>query len=135
MELMNSWNWFRTQLIKQVLFEHEKSVLYWRGKEVARNEKIHDLDSLQQFFHKMSLGDLEIVQLSKSKISVRIYNSPLISVYQQAQNAIAFECGVITATLQKIHQANGIGNAQWELERETDIPYIQVRVSLSPKKD
>ncbi len=134
MELVQAIAWFRTTIFGELFLETEDEILYWRGKEIAKQEKLNDVHELQTFFIQKGLGILEFHWIDEQHVNVGITNSPLSQFYPSATKTIALECGLITGMLQLKYQMKAQGNAQWLVPNDAP-PYIEVTVTLEhPRK-
>lgn len=129
MDLVQALCWIRTEVVNELLLEYEEQILYWRGKEIARQENLSDDHRLQHFFIQKGLGIMEFNWIDPQKLKVGITNSLLATEYQNAQKTIALECGLITEMLQQKYQMGANGSAKWVVPTDRP-PYIEVTVIL-----
>lgn len=129
MEMVQAITWFRTEVLKNLLLESEEEILYWRGKEIAREENLSDYQRLQHFFLQNGLGILEFHWENDQKLTVGITNSLLTNHHEKASKSIALECGLITEMLKQMYHMGANGSAKWVVQAE-QTPYIEVTVVL-----
>lgn len=133
MELAQALVWIRTEVYQELLQEYEDQILYWRGREIAKLEKLSDYHSLQSFFLQKGLGILEFNWSDDQHLTVCITDSPLAMEYKKAKKAIALEAGLVTEMLQQLHQAKAVGSAIW-VSPDDRPPYIEVAIVLEYPK-
>src|SRR5690606_39169136 len=123
MDIAPSQSWIRTTVLKELLQEYEYDILYWRGKEIARKEKINDVHPLQHFFLQKGLGILDFEWQDDQCVIVRIRHTPLAKDYENATHTIALECGLITEMYQQKYKMKAKGYAKW-IVNDKEEPYI-----------
>lgn len=129
MELVQAVTWLRTTLYGELLLEVEEEVLYWRGKEIAKQEGLTDVHELQAFFIHKGLGILEFHWLDEQRIRIGITNSPLAESYSIATKTISLECGLIIGAIQLKYGMKAKGKARWIVPNDA-LPFIEVIVAL-----
>lgn len=129
MDLVQAVSWLRTEALSELLLEYEEQILYWRGKEIARQKSLSDDHRLQHFFLQKGLGILEFNWIDPQKLQVGITNSLLVNDYQNAHKTIYLECGLVTEMLQQKYQMGANGTAKW-VDPEDGPPYIEITVIL-----
>lgn len=84
---------FRSVLLPELLGEEQESLLYWAGRKVARQYKLHTIQDIIEFFHYAGWGHLTheekgknqmTFQLSSDIVSARLKNDPNASFTLEA---------------------------------------------------
>lgn len=65
----------RNQVLPSILGKHEDDILYWAGKEVARQFPIFSMDELPEFFNQAGWGTLTIQEEKENTIIFRVDRS------------------------------------------------------------
>ena len=58
----------RDHVLSNILGKHENEILYWAGKDLARNFPLYSMDEAQQFFIEAGWGVLTLLKESKDEV-------------------------------------------------------------------
>lgn len=84
----------RYHVIPAILGKHEEDILYWVGKEIAREFPLFSLQELPDFFREADWGEL-IVEKEKSDSIIYTLIRPTVEDFEQASHAL--EAGFLAA--------------------------------------
>ncbi len=84
----------RYHVIPAILGKHEEDILYWVGKEIAREFPLFSLQELPDFFREADWGNLSI-EREKSDTIVYALTRPTLEDFEQASHAL--EAGFLAA--------------------------------------
>lgn len=57
----------RDRVLSSILGKHEKAILYWAGKDLARNFPLNSIDEMITFFADAGWGELTLVKENKDE--------------------------------------------------------------------
>lgn len=90
----------RDHVLPSVLGTHESEILYWAGKEVARNFPVFSVDELPSFFTEAGWGKLSLEKSSKKEAFYTLTNDTYsMKVTERTFN---LEAGFIAEQYQKL---------------------------------
>ncbi|WP_163653626.1 YslB family protein [Listeria sp. PSOL-1] len=92
---------YRDYLLPELLGEEAPHILYWAGKDLARQFPLETFDEVVAFFKKASFGDLEIMKDKKDELHIRLFGNQISGRFEK-QNSPTFklEAGFIAESLQ-----------------------------------
>lgn len=94
------YNLLRDHLLPTLLGKHEDDILYWLGKDLARNFPIFSIDELPVFFEEAGWGRLTIEKQTKDEAHYQLKNS---SVLQISGGSCSLEAGFLAEQYQKLN--------------------------------
>lgn len=122
------YEFFREILLPELLGNEQPAVLYWTGKEMARQYPLSSKEEIIEFFTKASWGTLLVQQEKKNEI-IFLLQSPLITERKNSTRTPCYqlEAGFISEQYQNM--LNCITEA-YETDKKND---IQITVKWDPK--
>ncbi len=68
----------RDHVLTSILGKHERDILYWAGKDLARKFPLYSMEEAISFFHEAGWGRLELEKSTKDSSSyiLHTYNTP-----------------------------------------------------------
>lgn len=91
----------RDQILSSVLGKHEKEILYWAGKEVARKYPLFSLDELTAFFAQAGWGDIQLEKESKESYTYILTGDQELLKYDE--RCFRLEAGFLAQQVQKLN--------------------------------
>lgn len=91
----------RDQILSSVLGKHEKEILYWAGKEVARKYPLFSLDEMSSFFHQAGWGDIVLEKESKESYTYVLTGDNELLKFDQ--RCFRLEAGFLAQQVQKLN--------------------------------
>ena len=108
----------RDRLLPELLQNDESNVLYWAGKELARDISLTGITALETFFMEASFGLLTLISQADMTFQWRL-EGPIVMARLQDNTSASFalEAGFLA---EQVQQQLDIGaEAQWEVENQT----------------
>lgn len=95
----------RDQLLENLLGEEIDDILYWAGKELARQKHAHSVNDLPAMFDLFSFGTLTLENQRKHKLEYRLTGEVVEERLNHHSSAsFALETGYLAQQLQVIDQ-------------------------------
>lgn len=91
----------RDQILSSVLGKHEREVLYWAGKEVARKYPLFSLDEVASFFQQAGWGDIVLEKESKESYTYILTGDHEILKFDE--RCFRLEAGFLAQQVQKLN--------------------------------
>jgi len=91
----------RDQVLSSVLGKHEKEILYWAGKEVARKYPLFTLDEIGSFFQQAGWGDISLEKESKESYTYVLTGDDELLKFEQ--RCFRLEAGFLAQQVQKLN--------------------------------
>ena len=90
----------RDHVLTSILGKHEKDILYWAGKDLARKFPLYSMEEAVSFFHEAGWGKLELEKSTKDSLSylLHMYHLPPSGV----NRCHSLEAGFLAEQHQKI---------------------------------
>lgn len=88
----------RDYLMPSILGKHEKDILYWAGKDIARKFPCTDIQLIISFFKDAGWGDLSLVKELKDGYVFHLTNEPELLKIQERN--FRLEAGFIAEQIQ-----------------------------------
>lgn len=117
----------RDHVLSSILGKNEKDILYWCGKELARQFPLYDLEEAISFFKEAGWGDLTIDKVSTDEAFCTLIGDPEVLKFDSrcfqleagflAQNQQKY-CGFLTECYEetKPKQAQVKFHIKWDLK-------------------
>lgn len=88
----------RDYLLPTILGKHEKDILYWAGKDIARKFPCTDIPLIISFFEDAGWGELSLVKETKDGYIFHLTNEPeLLKIHDRT---FRLEAGFIAEQIQ-----------------------------------
>lgn len=91
----------RDQVLSSILGKHEKDILYWAGKEVARKYPLFSLEEIGSFFNQAGWGDIVLAKESKTSYTYVLSGDDDYLKFEQ--RCFRLEAGFLAEQVQKIN--------------------------------
>lgn len=93
----------RDQLLPSLLGKETSALLYWAGKEMARQSPLKDLDEVIDFFETRQFGSLQLIKQEKKKVVFRLAGEIISHRLQTSEVSFSLEAGFLAQQYQSIH--------------------------------
>lgn len=87
-------------MLSSVLGAHEGEILYWAGKDIARQFPIFSIEEIPAFFTEAGWGNLTLLESSKKEAFYELAND--IDAIKIKQRKFQLEAGFIAEQYQKL---------------------------------
>ena len=104
----------RDQLLPNLLREEQASILYWAGKELARQSPIDTYEEIIHFFNQVQFGSLALLKETKNKAVFSLDGEIIIQRIQAKSPSFSLEAGFLAQQLQ--YQRNTYCEATFEVD-------------------
>lgn len=92
----------RTELLTNLLGKDAESILYWAGKELARNHPLTSYEDIVHFFEQASFGSLTCTKEKRSQRTYRL-SGKIIDLRLAHKNVVfSLEAGFLAEQMQQI---------------------------------
>ena len=91
----------RDQILNSILGKHEKDVLYWAGKEVARKYPLFSIDEVSSFFNQAGWGDIILEKETKESLTYVLTGDDDLLKFEQ--RCFRLEAGFLAQQVQKLN--------------------------------
>lgn len=108
----------RDYLLPSILGKHEKDILYWAGKDLARKFPCTDIPLIISFFKDAGWGDLTLEKETKDGFVFRLTNDP--EQLKIKERNFRLEAGFIAEQIQNF---KGFLTECFEEKRKTSIKF------------
>ena len=90
----------RDHVLASILGKHEKDILYWAGKDIARKFPLYSMEEAISFFQEAGWGTLEVEKTTKDSIfyTLHTHNLPQSGISRSHR----LEAGFLAEQHQKI---------------------------------
>ncbi|MFF2755105.1 YslB family protein [Psychrobacillus sp. NPDC058041] len=90
----------RDHVLASILGKHEKDILYWAGKDLARKFPLYTMEEAMTFFHEAGWGTLQLEKTAKDSAyyTLETYNMPQSGISRSHR----LEAGFLAEQQQKI---------------------------------
>jgi predicted hydrocarbon binding protein len=91
----------REFILPDILGKDTPEILYWAGKQLARNHPLNSLDEIIDFFSKASWGQLELKKERKDEIEFELVSPLIVSrVKSKAEHYFQIEAGFLAQQIE-----------------------------------
>lgn len=90
----------RDHVLPSLLGKHEKDILYWAGKEIARKFPVFTIEELPSFFQEAGWGELTITKTTKEST---FYILKVGEGVQIEHRSFTLEAGFLAEQYQKLN--------------------------------
>ncbi|MBO9130562.1 YslB family protein [Bacillus sp. 165] len=109
----------REEVLPDLMGKELPRILYWAGKNIARNHPLKSMDQVSEFFIQAGWGELTILEQNRHAMMLQL-TSPLIKERyrtrtRQANTTYQLEAGFIA---QQIQQMQGIVTEAYEEQKK-----------------
>lgn len=122
----------RDQLLPNLLREETDDILYWAGKELARQEPMNDEEEVKAFFVQHGFGKIELLQMKKNKreyiLSGNIIQKRLA---RNKHAAFSLETGFLAEQIQRISDIFTEANYEVKVKKAE----VHITVQMDPKEE
>lgn len=94
----------RDNLLPNLFGEDADTILYWAGKEIARQYPIENKEDFQHFFHQYGLGDLHFIRSKKKKNELKLTGKIVSDRLQNPKASFSFEAGILAQQLELLQE-------------------------------
>lgn len=117
----------RDHILTEITGEHQSSILYWAGKNLAAKLNISTYEECIDLFSEMGWGNLSLSQ-NRQNQKVFYLESPFFSTRQMEKNpsTFALECGFLAETVAKLE--GQITQGEFSSAKKKENMYIQFTV-------
>lgn len=120
----------RDHVLTSILGKHEKDILYWAGKELARKFPLYSMDEASSFFSEAGWGSLELEKTTKDSAfySLQTINLPSSGVSRSHR----LEAGFLAEQQQKV--GGYLTECYDEQVKKNGIVHFQIKWDLKSTK-
>lgn len=121
----------RDTLLPNLLKEDQSDILYWAGKELAREFSFADFAELERTMEKMSFGRLKLEEEKKSTYSIQLTGLVVKNRLEKKQGAdFSLETGFLAQAIQQLtgHYSEGSWHSLPKSSR------VDIRIESDPKE-
>lgn len=93
----------RTELLTNLLGKDAEAILYWAGKELARNHPLTSYEEVVQFFEQASFGTLDRTKEKRSSSTYSLSGKLIDLRLAQKEPVFSLEAGFLAEQMQQIN--------------------------------
>lgn len=127
-EQINGISLLRDRLLPNLLGEEHSAILYWAGKELARQSPASSEENIVQFFRLNGFGSLSLDKKRRKAAHYILSGSVVSSRLEKHNPSFSLECGFLAEHYQLVHQLYS------EATYEIDLRNRQVRLIVHTDK-
>jgi len=109
----------RDVLLPSILGTETDGILYWAGKDIARQFPVDSDDKLISLFHQLSLGTLSLIKKNSKQQIWELAGDEIIDRSKLSHATFNFEAGLIAQQIE--FQTNMVTEASVEVEKKKAI--------------
>lgn len=96
----------REELLTDLLGKEKEQILYWAGKNIARNHPLQSIEEIMDFFIMAGWGNLHIEKEKNSEIHFSLTSELITHRFKQkSDTTYKLECGFLAQQLQQQKEA------------------------------
>jgi predicted hydrocarbon binding protein len=116
----------RGHVLKNILGKEAQQLLYWMGKQVAREYPLETIDAVYDFFQKAGWGNLTLEKQKKDELQFRL-EGPFVEARLQHSEETEFRLETGFMARQFEYQNKRITEAFEEIKRRKNYVLITVK--------
>lgn len=122
----------RDQLLPNLLREETDEILYWAGKELARQQSFNYEEEVEEFFINHAFGKLELTQMKKNKRTYLLSGEIIADRLRENTDAsFSLETGFLAEQLQRITDTLTEANYEVKIKKAE----VHITLQMDPKED
>lgn len=122
----------RDQLLPNLLREETDEILYWAGKELARQEPMNDEEEVKAFFIQHGFGEIELLQMKKNKREYNLSGDIIQKRLEKNKQAVfSLETGFLAEQIQRITDTFTEANYEVKVKKAE----VHITVQMDPKEE
>ncbi|EGL82960.1 Protein of unknown function DUF2507 [Caldalkalibacillus thermarum TA2.A1] len=129
-----SYHLIRDQLLPMITGEYQSIILYWAGRNLARQFMPPNVDSLVNQFLEFGWGELMLEQnqprLKKFRLASPFFNQRQI---EKNQSTFSLECGFLTEVLAQLENKDAEG--EYKVVNKQQEIIVEIQVYLEEKQE
>ncbi|EXJ23162.1 hypothetical protein ADIAL_1309 [Alkalibacterium sp. AK22] len=121
----------RDTLLPNLLKEDQSAILYWAGKELARDFAFSDFQELAQAVKRLSFGTIELKEHKKTAYRIHLTGAAIESRLKRNQKAdFSLEAGFLAEAIQQLSGYYSEGSWQTSTSQQ----HVDIRIESDPKE-
>ncbi|WP_051237703.1 DUF2507 domain-containing protein [Lacticigenium naphthae] len=90
----------RDNVLPNLFGEDVDAILYWAGKEIARQFPLKNKEDIHYFFHQYGLGELHFVRSKNNRNELKLTGSIISARLKNPKANFSFEAGILAQQLE-----------------------------------